>query len=54
MHGAASRIYAIAEKIGVFGGMEEELTYELVRLGFGFDGEEAKKYLSEMEAEMKG
>ncbi|KFZ14755.1 hypothetical protein V501_03062 [Pseudogymnoascus sp. VKM F-4519 (FW-2642)] len=54
MHGAASRIYAIAEKIGVFGGMEEELTYEMVRLAFGFDGEEAKKYLSKMKTEVEG
>ncbi|OBT42934.1 hypothetical protein VE00_07302 [Pseudogymnoascus sp. WSF 3629] len=54
MHGDASRIFAIAEKIGVFGSMEEELTYEMVRLAFGLDGEEAKEYLSEMESEMKG
>lgn len=54
MHGAASKIYAIAEKIGVFSGMEEELTYEMVRLAFGFDGEEARKYLNKMETEMKG
>lgn len=53
MHSAASRIYAIAEKIGVFGGMEEELTYEMARLAFGFDYEEAKTYLNKMEAEME-
>ncbi|OBT89241.1 hypothetical protein VE02_04262 [Pseudogymnoascus sp. 03VT05] len=53
MHGDASRIYAIAEKIGVFGGMEEELTYEMVRLAFGFDGEETKKYLHKMRTEME-
>ncbi|OBT75717.1 hypothetical protein VF21_05919 [Pseudogymnoascus sp. 05NY08] len=54
MHGAASKIYAIAEKIGVFRGMEEELTYEMVRLAFGFHDEEAKKYLNKMETEMQG
>ncbi|KFY94495.1 hypothetical protein V500_03236 [Pseudogymnoascus sp. VKM F-4518 (FW-2643)] len=53
IHGAASRIYAIAEKIGVFGGMEEELIYEMARLAFGFDYEEAKTYLNKMEAEME-
>jgi hypothetical protein len=54
LDGAASRIYAILEKFGVFEGMEEELTYEMVRLAYGFDREEAKKYLNEMEAKMKG
>lgn len=54
MRGAASRIYAIAEKIGIFGGMEEELTYEMVRLAFGFAYEEAKTYLNKMEAELEG
>lgn len=53
MNGAASRIYAIAEKIVVFGGMEEELTYEMLRLAFRFDGVEAKKYLNKMETEME-
>ncbi|KFY00234.1 hypothetical protein O988_03428 [Pseudogymnoascus sp. VKM F-3808] len=48
----ASRIYAITEKIGVFEGMEEELTYEMVRLAYGYGYEEAKKYLDEMEVEM--
>ncbi|TAQ84345.1 hypothetical protein B7494_g7333 [Chlorociboria aeruginascens] len=45
---AASGIYAMLEKLGVFGGME------MVRLAYGFDREEAKKYLNEMEAKMKG
>ncbi|KAK0127973.1 hypothetical protein ONS96_007467 [Cadophora gregata f. sp. sojae] len=54
LDGAASRIYALLEKVGVFQGMEEELTYEMVRLAYGFDGDEAKKYLNEMEAKMKG
>lgn len=53
MRSAASRIYAITEKIEVFGGMEEELTYEMVRLAFGFDYE-AKAYINKMEAEMEG
>lgn len=48
----ASRIYAITEKIGVFEGMEEELTYEMVRLAYGYGHEEANKYLDEMEVEM--
>ena len=34
--------------------MEEEFTYELVRLAHGCDSEEAKKYLNEMEPKMKG
>jgi hypothetical protein len=50
---AASRIYAILEKFGVFEGIEEELTSETVRLAYGFDREEAKKYLNEMGAKMK-
>lgn len=54
LDGAASRIYAILEKFGVFEGMEEELTYEMARLAYGFNREEAKKYLNEMEAKMKG
>jgi hypothetical protein len=54
LDGAASRIYAILEKFGVFEGMEEELTYEMVRLAYRFDREEAKKYPKEMEAKMKG
>jgi hypothetical protein len=54
LDGAVSKIYAILEKFGVFEGMEEELTYEMVRLAYGFDREEVKKYLNEMEAKMKG
>lgn len=34
--------------------MEEELTYEMVRLAYGFHREEAKKYLNEMEVKMNG
>ncbi|KAI8963399.1 hypothetical protein F5Y11DRAFT_346571 [Daldinia sp. FL1419] len=56
LDGAAPRIYAVLEKFGVFEGMEEELTDEMVRLADGFDREEAKKkkYLDEMEAKIKG
>lgn len=32
-------------KIGVFYGMEEELTYELVWLGYGLTGQEAEQHL---------
>lgn len=49
MRGVASGIYVISEKIGVFGDMEEELTYEMVRLAFGFGYDEVKKYLNKME-----
>jgi hypothetical protein len=43
LDGKASRIYGLAGKIGVFHGMEEEeLTYELVRLGYGLTGQEAE------------
>jgi hypothetical protein len=51
--GNPSRIYGIAEKIGVFDGMEEMLTRELVRLGYGLVGEAAEKKLEELEAEMR-
>lgn len=53
LDGPASRIYAVVEKLGVFEGMEEELTHEMIRLAYGFYGEEARKYLDDMEAEMK-
>lgn len=49
-----SRIYAILEKLGGFWGTAEELTYEMVRLAFGFEGDEAKRYLGEMEMKMNG
>ncbi len=48
---AASRIYAI---LGVCEVIEEELSYEMVRSAYGFDREEANKYLNEMEVKMKG
>jgi hypothetical protein len=53
LDGPVSRISAVVEKLGVFEGMDEELTYEMVRLAYGFDGEEARKYLNDMEVEMK-
>lgn len=51
--GKASRIYGLVGKIGVFHGMEEELTCELVRLGYGLTGPEAEQHLRMLEAEMK-
>ena len=54
LEGKASRIYGLVGKIGVFHGMEEELTYELVRLGYGFTGPEAEQHLQMLEAEIKG
>ena len=45
LDGKASRIYGLVGKIGVFHGMEEELTYELVRLGYGLTGQEAEQHL---------
>jgi hypothetical protein len=52
LRGPASRIYTILEKLGGFRATSEELTYEMVRLAFGFEGEEAKRYLERMEMEM--
>jgi hypothetical protein len=34
--------------------MENDLTYEMVRLAFGFDQEETKEYLDEMERKSQG
>lgn len=48
----ASRIYAILEKLGGFWGTSEELTHEMVRLAFGFQGDKAKAYLEAMEMKM--
>lgn len=45
LEGKASRIFGLVEKIGVFHGMEEELTYELVRLGYGLTGQEAERHI---------
>ncbi|KAF2827128.1 hypothetical protein CC86DRAFT_406351 [Ophiobolus disseminans] len=53
LYGPASRIYAVSEKLGGSWGTSEELTYEMVRLAFGFDGDEAKEYLDKMETKMK-
>jgi hypothetical protein len=49
---SASRIYGILEKLGGFFGTSEELTYEMVRLAFGIEGDEAKEYLEKMETKM--
>lgn len=38
-------------KVGVFRGMEEELTYELARLGLGLEGREAEVFLARVEGE---
>jgi hypothetical protein len=54
LEGKASRIYGLVGKIGVFHGMEEELTYELVRLGYGLTGPEAEQHLRVLEEETKG
>ena len=54
LEGKASRIYGLAGKIGVFHGMEEELTYELVRLGYGLTGQEAEQHLQMLEEVTKG
>ncbi|KAJ8127251.1 hypothetical protein O1611_g6386 [Lasiodiplodia mahajangana] len=54
LEGEASRIYGLVGKIGVFHGMEEELTYELVRLGYGLAGLEAEQHLQMLEKETKG
>ncbi|TQV90079.1 3-hydroxyisobutyrate dehydrogenase protein [Cordyceps javanica] len=51
LEGMASRIYGLVGKIGLFPGMEEELTYELVRLGYGLTGPEAEQYLEKLGAE---
>jgi hypothetical protein len=54
LEGKASRIYGLVGKIGVFYGMEEELTYELVRLGYGLIGPEAEQHLWMLEEETEG
>jgi hypothetical protein len=54
LEGKASRIYGLVGNIGVFPGMEEELTYELVRLGYGLRGLEAEQHLQMLRDEMKG
>ncbi|KAK3943052.1 hypothetical protein QBC46DRAFT_378825 [Diplogelasinospora grovesii] len=53
LDGSGSRIYGVAEKIGVWKGREEELTYELVRLAYGLVGPEADQHLERLEAEMR-
>ncbi|KAK0628687.1 hypothetical protein B0T17DRAFT_162148 [Bombardia bombarda] len=54
LEGRASRIYGLVGKIGVFHGMEEELTYELVRLGYGLTGPEAEQHVQMLGEETKG
>jgi hypothetical protein len=54
LDGKASRIYGLVEKIGVFHGMEEKLTYELVRLGYGLTGLEAEQHLQMVGGDGKG
>ncbi|CAI6336591.1 unnamed protein product [Periconia digitata] len=51
LRGPASRIYAILEKLGGFWG-PKDLTYEMVRLSFGIEGDAAKEYLERMERKM--
>ncbi|KAF2498506.1 hypothetical protein BU16DRAFT_570967 [Lophium mytilinum] len=53
LDGPASRIYAALEKIAVFDGMGEELTREMVRLGFRLIGEDADEYVERMKTTMK-
>ena len=51
---AASKIYAILEKLDVFESTREELTYEMARLTYGFDCKVAEKHLDEIETRMRG
>ncbi|KAL7938649.1 hypothetical protein V8C35DRAFT_328649 [Trichoderma chlorosporum] len=53
LEGKASRICGVVDKIGIFDGMEEDLTYELVRLGYGLTGSKAEQHISLVEAEMQ-
>jgi hypothetical protein len=48
----ASRIYGAVENLGKWDGWEEKLTYEIVRLAYGYEGEKAKEYLAEMKEKM--
>jgi len=53
LNGPGSRIFAALEKIAVFDGMAEELTYEMVRLGLGFQGADARNYIESMRIKME-
>ncbi|KAF1962555.1 hypothetical protein CC80DRAFT_531399 [Byssothecium circinans] len=53
LRGPASRIYSILEKLDGFPDTEK-LTYEMVRLAFGFEDDEAKEYIERMERKMNG
>lgn len=46
----ASRIYACFEDLGGFGNVDKELTYEMVRLAYGFDPGAIKHYLAKLKA----
>jgi hypothetical protein len=46
----AARIYGMAESLGRFDA--EELVFEMVRLGFGLEGEDAERYVKDMESKM--
>ncbi|KAK3366912.1 hypothetical protein B0T24DRAFT_682088 [Lasiosphaeria ovina] len=52
LEGTAARIYGLAGMIDVFRGMEEELTYEMLRLGYGLTGAEAERHVQMLAEEM--
>lgn len=47
----ASRIFSMLESLDRFDA--EELTYEMVRIAFGFEGDDARHYVKEMEVKMR-
>lgn len=53
LDGKASRIYGLIERFGVYHGMEEQLTCELVHLGFGLKGPEAEQFLQGVEEQVE-
>lgn len=52
LDGAASRIYACLDMLGGFGDMDTDLTYEMLRLAYGFDIEITKQYLEKAKSRM--
>lgn len=50
LDGEASRIYACFEELGRFGGIDEELTHEMIRLAYGFDPGATEQYLEKLKA----
>ncbi|KAK0714722.1 hypothetical protein B0H67DRAFT_490749 [Lasiosphaeris hirsuta] len=48
----AGRVLFVAEKLGHWS-MDKQLTYELVRVGFGLEGEAAREYARGVEAEFQ-